>query len=211
MLNADTRLPLLAAQREIWFAEQRLGAGNSVYQVGEYVDVQGEFDTRTFEQALRSVVADLDTVHSRFHENGGGVGQTVDASRPWALRTVDLSEADDPKDEADAWMRRELATPSDLADGPLFDFALLRLGPERHLWYQNYHHIAMDAYGSYLVSRRVAEVYTALREGHAPGPNRFGTLRELADEDTAYRDSQGFRHDRDFWLAQLGGRPAPPR
>ncbi|GAA2609962.1 non-ribosomal peptide synthetase [Streptomyces lienomycini] len=208
-MNADTRLPLLAAQREIWFAEQRLGAGNSVYQVGEYVDVQGEFDTRTFEQALRSVVADLDTVHSRFHENGGGVGQTVDASRPWALRTVDLSEADDPKDEADAWMRRELATPSDLADGPLFDFALLRLGPERHLWYQNYHHIAMDAYGSYLVSRRVAEVYTALREGHAPGPNRFGTLRELADEDTAYRDSQGFRHDRDFWLAQLGGRPAP--
>ncbi|KUO05704.1 non-ribosomal peptide synthetase [Streptomyces sp. DSM 15324] len=208
-MNADTRLPLLAAQREIWFAEQRLGDGNSVYQVGEYVDVQGEFDTEIFEQALRSVVAGLDTVHSRFHQERDRVGQSVDQRRPWTLPTVDLSDAADPQAEADAWMRRELARPSDLVDGPLFHFALLRLGPDRHLWYQNYHHIAMDAYGSYLVSRRVAEVYTALRDQRDPGPSPFGSLRELADEDAAYRASADFQRDRDFWLAQLGGRPAP--
>ncbi|MFE9674083.1 amino acid adenylation domain-containing protein [Streptomyces sp. NPDC006259] len=208
-MNADTMLPLLAAQREIWFAEQRLSDGNSVYQVGEYVDVQGEFDTGTFERALRSVVAGLDTVHSRFHQERGRVGQTIDPDRPWELRTVDLSDAADPPAEADAWMRAELARPTDLDGGPLFHFALLRLGPERHLWYQNYHHIAMDAYGSSLVSRRVAEVYTALTEGREPGPDPFGSLRELADEDAAYRSAPAFQQDRDFWLGQLGGRAAP--
>ncbi|MEU3606826.1 amino acid adenylation domain-containing protein [Streptomyces sp. NPDC035033] len=208
-MNADTMLPLLAAQREIWFAEQRLSEGNSVYQVGEYVDVQGAFDTETFERALRSVVAGLDTVHSRFHQDRGRVGQTVHPDRPWELRVVDLSGAADPQAEADAWMRRELARPTDLADGPLFRFAVLRLGPERHLWYQNYHHIAMDAHGSALVSRRVAEVYTALAEGRDPGPHPFGTLRALADEEDAYRSSPDFRRDRDFWLGQLGDRPAP--
>ncbi|MGW7428025.1 amino acid adenylation domain-containing protein [Streptomyces sp. NPDC054861] len=207
-MNADTQLPLLAAQREIWFAEQRLSDGNSVYQVGEYVDVQGEFDTEIFERALRSVVADLDTVHSRFRQDRGRVTQTIDQDRPWELRAVDLSGAGDLQAEADAWMRRELSRPTDLTDGPLFRFALLRLGPERHLWYQNYHHIAMDAYGSSLVSRRVAEVYTALTEGRDPGPNPFGSLRALADEDTAYRSAPEFRQDRDFWLGQLGGRPA---
>nr|CBL94655.1 ACMS II [Streptomyces iakyrus] len=209
MLNADTTLPLLAAQREIWFAEQRLSDGNSVYQVGEYVDVQGEFDREIFERALRSVVAGLDTVHSRFHQDRSRVAQTIDPDRPWELRAVDLSGADDPQAEADAWMRRELSRPTDLTDGPLFRFAVLRLGPERHLWYQNYHHIAMDAYGSALVSRRVAEVYTALTEGRDPGPHPFGSLRELADEDAAYRSAPDFRQDRDFWLGQLGGRPAP--
>ncbi|MFI8191819.1 amino acid adenylation domain-containing protein [Streptomyces sp. NPDC085946] len=208
-MNADTMLPLLAAQREIWFAEQRLSDGNSVYQVGEYVDVQGAFDTEIFERALRSVVAGLDTVHSRFHQDRGRVGQTIEPDRPWELRAVDLCGAADPQAEADAWMRRELARPTDLTDGPLFRFAVLRLGPERHLWYQNYHHIAMDAYGSSLVSRRVAEVYTALAEGRDPGPNPFGSLRELADEDAAYRSAPDFRQDRDFWLGQLGGRPAP--
>ncbi|MEU3087101.1 amino acid adenylation domain-containing protein [Streptomyces massasporeus] len=208
-MNADTMLPLLAAQREIWFAEQRLSNGNSVYQVGEYVDVQGEFDTEIFERALRSVVAGLDTVHSRFHQDRGRVAQSIDPDRPWELRAVDLSGADDPQAEADAWMRRELSRPTDLTDGPLFRFAVLRLSPERHLWYQNYHHIAMDAYGSSLVSRRVAEVYTALTERRDPGPNPFGSLRELADEDAAYRSAPDFRQDRDFWLGQLGGRPAP--
>jgi pristinamycin I synthase-2 len=209
LLNADTQLPLLAAQREIWFAEQRLSDGNSVYQVGEYVDVQGAFDTEIFERALRSVVAGLDTVHSRFHQDRGRVGQTIAPDRPWELRAVDLCGAADPQAEADAWMRQELARPTDLTDGPLFRFAVLRLGPERHLWYQNYHHIAMDAYGSSLVSRRVAEVYTALVEGRDPGPNPFGSLRELADEDASYRSAPDFRQDRDFWLGQLDGRPAP--
>lgn len=209
MLNADTMLPLLAAQREIWFAEQRLRDGNSVYQVGEYVDVQGEFDAEVFETALSLVVADLDTVHCRFHEDGGGLGQTVDNSRPWTMRTIDLSDAADPQSEADAWMTREMARPSQLPSGPLFHFALLRLGPERHLWYQNYHHIAMDAYGSYLVSSRVAEVYTALREGRDPGPSPFGSLGDLAAEDASYRASADFGRDRDFWLGQLDGRPAP--
>ncbi|MFF2149209.1 amino acid adenylation domain-containing protein [Kitasatospora sp. NPDC058190] len=209
-MNADTMLPLLAAQREIWSAEQRLSDGNSVYQVGEYVDVQGELDVETFEAALRAVVTDVDTAHSRFHQEDGTVGQTVDRGRPWTLRTIDLSEAVDPQAEAEAWMARELARPSDLVAGPLFNFALLRLGPERHLWYQNYHHIAMDAYGSSLVTRRVAEVYTALREKRDPGHSPFGSLRDLADEDTAYRDSADFERDRDFWLGQLDGRRPEP-
>ncbi|MFD4799329.1 amino acid adenylation domain-containing protein [Streptomyces anulatus] len=214
MLNADTRLPLLAAQREIWFAEQQLGHGNSVYQVGEYLDLRGAFDAQLFESALRAVVADLDTVHSRFYQepgtDDGTVGQTVDKSRSWTLRVVDLAGAADPLAEAEAWMIAELTRPTDLASGALFHFALLRLGPERHLWYQNYHHIAMDAHGAALVSRRVAEVYTALCEGRDPGPSPFGSLCELADEDATYRDSPEFHRDRAFWLDQLDSRRPEP-
>ncbi|MFY1623821.1 amino acid adenylation domain-containing protein [Micromonospora sp. WMMD735] len=210
-MNAGTMLPLLAAQREIWFAEQRLGDGTSAYQVGEYLDIQGDLDEEVFETALRSVIAGVDAVRIRVVHGNGTVQQSVDDDVPWTLHRADLTGAENPGAEADRWMAAQLAKPSGLTSGPLFNYALLRVAPRRYRWYQNYHHIALDAYGSHLVSQRVAAVYTALVESREPGPGSFGSMRELIDEENAYRNSSDFARDREFWRAQMNDRPPPSR
>ena len=69
-MSSDDRvaLPLSAAQREIWFAEQRLSAANRVYKLGEYIEIYGPVDPVLFEAALRRVVGEIDALHVRFVE-----------------------------------------------------------------------------------------------------------------------------------------------
>lgn len=49
-----TALPLSAAQREIWFAEQQLNTANRFYKTGGYVEIYGPVDPVLFEGAQAS-------------------------------------------------------------------------------------------------------------------------------------------------------------
>ncbi|MFJ7182281.1 amino acid adenylation domain-containing protein [Streptomyces massasporeus] len=204
-------LPLSAAQREIWFAEQRLESANSVYRVGEYVRIDGPLDTALFERALRQTVGEADALHVRFAESGDDARQSVRQAADWPLPYVDVSDRPDPTAAATAWMERDLRRPMDLARGPLFRHALIGLGDDCHIWYHSYHHIVMDAFGAQLIARRVAAVYTALAEGGPCEASPFGSLRRLVHSDTAYRSSEQFARDRAFWTGLFADRPPTPR
>ncbi|MBV6697676.1 non-ribosomal peptide synthase/polyketide synthase [Kitasatospora aureofaciens] len=200
--------PLTAAQREIWFAEQRSSTGGPAYRIGEYLEIHGPLDTGLFERALRQTVGEAEALHVRFLDGGDGPVQ-VRTVRDWELPLVDLGAAADPHAAAEAWIAADLARPVDLAEDVLFGHALIALGEDRFAWYQAYHHIVMDGFGYALVARRVAEVYTALVEGREPGPSGFGTLAELVAGDLAYRASEQAGEDRAHWTGRLAGRPEP--
>ncbi|WP_405503701.1 amino acid adenylation domain-containing protein [Streptomyces anulatus] len=204
-------LPLSAAQREIWFAEQSLDSKNSVYKVGEYIRINGPLDRALFERAVRQVIDEVDALHVRFTESGDEVRQVVRRVPDWTLPRVDLRGAPDPFAAAAAWMADDIRGPLDLARGPLFRHALLDLGGHRHIWYHSYHHIVMDAYSAQLIARRAATVYTALAAGRACEERPFGSLRRLLDSDAAYRSSEQLAHDRGFWSGLLADRPQIPR
>ncbi|MCC3771477.1 condensation domain-containing protein, partial [Streptomyces sp. UNOC14_S4] len=91
----------------------------------------------------------------------------------------------------------------------LHTHALLRVGGDHWLWYHRSHHSLLDTYGHTLVTRRVADVCTALAAGRAPAPTPFGPAVALAEEETAYRASARHLRDRVHWLAELADRPEP--
>ncbi|MBV9032276.1 MAG: non-ribosomal peptide synthetase, partial [Pseudonocardiales bacterium] len=200
-------LPLSAAQREIWFAEQRLSTGNRVYKLGEYIEIYGPVDPVSFETALRWVVGEVDGLHVRFVEGGDGPLQVVEPLSDWSMPVVDVSEQPDPRTAAEAWMTADVARPMDLAHGPLFRYALIKLRPDRFLWYQSYHHIVMDMFGFSLIARRVADAYTALAHGSAYDQNVFGSLLQLLGSDATYRASEQFMGDREYWVKRFADRP----
>jgi pristinamycin I synthase-2 len=210
-LAGTIALPLSAAQREIWFAEQRLSAG-SVYRVAEYVEILGPLDPALFEAALRQVVEEADALHVRFAETPDGPEQVVERFANWPMHHLDVSGEPDPEAAAQALMSADLVRPADLTRGPLFSYALIRTGPERFLWYEGYHHIVIDAYGSWLIARRVAAVYSAMAAAVSPpGESTFGSLELLLDAEFAYRDSAQFTRDRGYWMTAFADRPAPTR
>ena len=67
MINGEGRElhPLLAAQRGVWVA-QMLDTQSPLYNVGEYLDIQGVVDPVRFEHALRRAVADSDSLLLQF-------------------------------------------------------------------------------------------------------------------------------------------------
>ncbi|MFF0596393.1 amino acid adenylation domain-containing protein, partial [Streptomyces antibioticus] len=211
--RALRRLPLTGAQTGVWYA-QRLAPDSPVYNVGQYVEIEGPLDTALFEEAVRRVVGECEALTVRFEEDAAGEPWQVLAAAPdptagSVLRIVDHREATDPDAAALELMRSDMDRPLDPATDPLFSYALHLVGPERSLWYQRAHHIALDAYAFSLIARRVAQVYTALATGADPGPSPFGPLADVVAEEQAYRGSEQEALDREYWLSRLADRPEP--
>src|SRR5450755_3340560 len=207
---ADARLPVLAAQREVWLAQQ-MSPDSTDYQLGDYLEIDGPIDPVAFEAALRQAVAEAGCLHARFVEDAGVVWQIAEPASDWAFPVLDISGEADPPAAAEAWMRADLARPMDLERGPLFSSALLRLGPRRFFWYQSSHHIVMDGFSAALMTARIAELYTAALAGLAAGPSRVGSWRQLQELDAQYRASEAFAADRSFWSERFADLPEPAR
>ncbi|MEU8263197.1 amino acid adenylation domain-containing protein [Micromonospora sp. NPDC048999] len=201
--------PLTTAQFGVWLA-QRLDPDNPIYNLAEYADLTGPLDRAAFEAALRRTVADTEALRIRVEEPVEGQPVlSVSPSLDWTLPVLDLRAEADPYAAALDWMRSDAARPVDPGQAPLFRYALLRLADDRTLWYQCYHHLALDGYGMVLVARRVAEVYTALCGGDEPGPPPFGPLRALADAEADYRAGERFDRDRRYWTERYADQPTP--
>ncbi|GHA87661.1 non-ribosomal peptide synthetase [Streptomyces termitum] len=207
--RALRRLALTGAQTGVWYG-QRLDPDSPVYNVGQYVAVDGALDPDLFATALRRVVGECEALTVRFGEDEDGQPFQLLADTPPdgpVVTVVDHLGAADPEAAALAAMRADMAAPADPATAPLFGFALHRVAPDRTLWYQRVHHIALDAYGFSLLSRRTAEVYTALARGEEPAPSPFGPLSAVVEEEAAHRDGERYAADRAYWrdrLADLG-------
>src|SRR5882724_551487 len=201
-------LALSSAQLGIWFA-QKLDPGSAAYNIGEYIEIDGPVVLPLFERALRQVVSEAQSLRLQFSEQAGEPRQFVGEPTAWPLPIIDVSAESDPRAAAETWMQTELARPIDPTVGPLFGFALLKASATRFFWYARYHHIVLDAFGMWLVARRVAEVYSALCAGERSQGDAFGPLSDLLNEDRAYRASARLDEDRHYWREALAARPEP--
>ncbi len=204
--DQQDRRPLSGAQTGIWFAQQ-LDPENPMYNTGEYVEIDGPLHLRHFESALRRAVTEAESLHARFGEDLDGPFQIMDSPAAWELHVIDVSGEPDPREAAIRWMKADLARPVDLKRGGLFTEALFQTAPERFLWYQRVHHIAMDGFGFSLLAQKVANLYTAL-VGQLPCEREgFASPRLIAEAEAAYRASERFGRDREFWLRRFADKP----
>src|ERR1700688_5019892 len=74
------------------------------------------------------------------------------------------------------------------------------LSDERYFWYHRSHHILIDGFAGGLIARRVAELYSELQEGRTPEIVPYESLSDLVTEDHAFRDSERYKIDRDYWV-----------
>lgn len=100
-----------------------------------------------------------------------------------------------------------MGTSKHLARDPLWVSALLKADENRYFWYQRAHHIVYDGYGGGLVARRLAELYTAYAQGNEPEPNCFCSVETMVTAEAAYRSSDRFKRDREYWHQQLADLP----
>ncbi|WP_336155544.1 non-ribosomal peptide synthetase DhbF [Bacillus sp. 204(2023)] len=202
----DLQYSLTGAQTGIWFAQQ-LDPDNPIYNTAEYIEINGPINIALFEEALRHVIKEAESLHVRFGENMDGPWQMINPSPDVQLHVIDVSSEPDPEKTSLNWMKADLAKPVNLGYDPLFNEALFIAGPDRFFWYQRIHHIAIDGFGFSLIAQRVASTYTALIKGQAAKGRSFGSLQAILEEDTDYRGSEQYEKDRQFWLDRFADAP----
>lgn len=106
-------------------------------------------------------------------------------------------------------MREDIAQRRALHSEPLAAAWLLKLGPERYLWYVRAHHILVDGFGMALIEHRCAALYAHyLGEGSAGIP--LGAFDAFQQAELAYADSERCERDRRFWQSYLPPSQALP-
>ncbi|MEU6986680.1 amino acid adenylation domain-containing protein [Streptomyces sp. NPDC046324] len=204
--TSTSGIPVTGGQSGIWLAQQ-IDPESSAYNIVFALDLHGDADVERLTACVRQAVQEAESLHVRVRAGDGGPRQTP-APAPFAVPVVDLRAAADPERAAADWMSADRERPMDLAQGPLFGHAVLRLADDHAVWYQRYHHIVIDGMGVALITRRAGELYTA--GDTAPAPRDWAVSR-LVDAERAYRASASHEEDRAYWLARMADRPEPVR
>ena len=204
------RLPLSSAQAGVWFADQMDPTG-CAFNIGEYLIIDGPVDPASFEAAARQVAGEVQALRIRLERTNGVPKQFVCPATDWTMSVYDLTREACPEEAALAWIRADFTRPLDLLRDPLVMWALFKLGQNRFLWCHRYHHMVMDAVGMSLIVRRMANVYTALADGLTPMRIVLAHCVSSLMTTRAYRASEQFAADRDYWMNLFAKRPEPAR
>ncbi len=206
--TAARRFLLTAPQMALWL-DQALHPGKPIYNTGQIVTIEAAVDVGLFKKSLTAVVAEQDALRLRFVQRGAEIFQeAVDVLVP-QLHVRDFSAEADPAAEAKAWLERLFWEPIAPTDFPLFRFALAKVGADRFLWLQAYHHLIIDATGRQLVAARTAAVYDKLAAGGPVPPAPGGSYRETKTRENAYLASAHYAADEDYWRKRFSDLPAP--
>lgn len=206
----SARFPMSAAGREVWRETQSgLGAPPGPY-AAEVAEIRGPLDTSLFEQAVRAVTAESEALRLSFAPDAdAGPAEEpphLEATGEFPLTLLDFRTEADPLAAAEEWERAETARPLGRETSSQ---ALIRLSADRFRWYHRHHLSVLDGFGCSLVTRRVAEVYTALAEGWTYADEALAPLSQLEAEESEYRASEQAAADREFWLKRYADRPEP--
>jgi len=198
-----------AAQKGLWLA-QKMSPGAPNHALFLW-DVDGELDAATMGSAFRHVLNEAAVLRVTFAGDGADLRQAPRELGDWQPFQLDLRSEADPEQAARAALAELVAQPFDLERDLLIRMGLVTLPAARSLVVIAYHHLVSDGYGmGGLLSRRLAEVYTALVRGsQVPDLPDAWDVESFAAEEAAYRTSSRHAEDTEFWRGYLADAPPP--
>ncbi|HEY7769089.1 condensation domain-containing protein, partial [Longimicrobium sp.] len=205
----DRRLPLSFAQERLWFID-RLEPGSAVYNLAAAHRLWGELDAAALERAVGEIVRRHEPLRTVFADVDGSPVQVVAPFGGFTLPVEDLSGLGDADRGAAARRRaaEEAARPFDLAAGPLFRAALLRIGAQEHVLLLTMHHIVSDGWSMGVLFRELSVLYEAYREGRAsPLPELPVQYADYAVWQREQQDAGELKRQLAYWRERLAGAP----
>lgn len=159
--------------------------------------------------ALRHVCRETPTLRVRFGEDQQGVHQTLRSPEAWRPEFVDISQTDNPESVARGLVSDLTSQAFDLRHDIPYRAGLIRIDELRHALFIVAHRIVCDGFGVLIALRRISEVYTALKSGDNPSQPKFSNPEMLTRSDSAYRSSEDFITDKQFWANYTDAWPDP--
>ncbi|HEX2188726.1 MAG TPA: amino acid adenylation domain-containing protein, partial [Longimicrobiaceae bacterium] len=196
-------LPLSFAQQRLWFVEQ-LEPGTGAYVSRYPLRLRGWLDASALERALAVLVGRHEALRTRFPAVDGEPVQAIDPPAAAPLPRLELSRL------APADRERELTRlavedgrrPFDLAAGPLFRTALVRLDDGDHALLLAVHHAVFDGWSTGVLFRELSALYAG--EPLPPLPVQYA---DYAVWQRGWLSGEALERQVAWWTERLAGAP----
>ncbi len=199
--------PLTRAQQDVWLAH-RLYEDSSVLGGPIMIDCPAAIDASALSLAFQALVDSSDALRTRVVDSPEGPQAITDGSVPAPLEVVRY-EGDAPDAFLAGWLGQRVRRRFVLGE-PMFDAALITLGPARSIVYLNQHHLITDGWSTRLATKYWGRLYSNALEGRVPEKLELPQFREYVDYLAAHESSRERLDAASFWQRRLSERvPAP--
>ena len=200
---------LTNSQLLIWTG-QELHPEAPLYNMVLSFTIEGPLDELHFRTAFQTLLDSSDILRTVIHSDRGEPTQHVVPPFKYDLEEVDLSGSDNSETALSDWTTARASKPFDL-QSILFDTALIRIAPDRHVWYLNQHHLITDGWSTALLYRTVADLYERSLSGSATDFHELFQYSDYAAYEREFRNSPLFRKASEFWDARVRSSSGPVR
>ncbi len=197
-------------QEGLWFLDQ-LDPGRATYNVPGATRICGHLDVDALQRTLSEIVRRHEALRTRFRTEAGKPYQVILPELRVDLECTDLANLPLEESEAEVLRRAtdEARSGFDLATGPLFRFALLRLKADEHVLILNIHHIVTDGWSMGVFTRELFALYEAYSKGLAsPLPELPIQFSDFAVWQRKWLHGENLNRQLSYWQKQLRG-PLP--
>jgi amino acid adenylation domain-containing protein len=203
-------IPLSYAQQRLWFLD-RLEQQSPAYNMPTAVRLSGTLNVSALRKCLSELCVRHEILRTTFPSTADGEPlQQIAPALRFDLPLVDLKHlADDMRPiEIQRWRAEILQQCFDLAHGPLWRAAVIRLDDHDHILLACMHHIISDSWSMAILVREIAELYAAFSEDR---PHRLDALPlQYADYGIWQRKwltGEVLTAQVEYWKNQLRGAP----
>ena len=200
--------PVAASQEGmLWHEQFTPGSFNMPCLVRRY---EGPLDVAALGWALAELVRRHQPLRSTFEVLDGQARQIVGADRAPELAVVDLGGLPPADREAEVagMLADATSRPFDLANGPLFQPRLVRLGPDDHLLVVRLHHTVFDDWSVDVFRRELSALYGARVAGEpSPLVEPATSFADFCRRQRALIDGGAGAEQLSWWRRELDGAP----
>lgn len=165
----DRPLPLSLAQESVWNYCRNL-ENPSAYVLGMIDRIDGPLDIAKLGESLSTILRRHEIMRTTFPFVDGQPIQRVHPAETLALQVFDISSEDNPEIAIERIVKTQRSLVSNLIDGPLCRFALIKVRTGEHLLVRVVHHMLWDGWSGKLFLDELSLIYRSLYLGQSEKP-----------------------------------------
>lgn len=202
--------PSTESQREVFAATKWGPEASCAYNESGSLILQGDLDVSALKQALTQLTNRHDSLRMFFSEDGQTLFVRPNGVAP-EFNQVDLSGLSESDRDARlaALLARDVESPFDLENGPLFRSTLARTGRDTHQLVMTGHHIVVDGWSWGVLLRELGPLYTAALGDSEAGLESASSFVDYAAQERAAESTEGYAQAQRYWLSQFSGASLP--
>jgi len=196
-------LSLHPAQLDV-FTDQLINPESPHYNIGGYIRLKGRLNKEKFKETIQSIPEVFDAFKLKFHLHSDEPLCYVDERyNGHDLTELDLSDFDNPMEEAKRLMQKRFNIPFELKESSgLFENYLIKIGEEEYWFYGKYHHLLTDGYGFVVLVKYIAQKYQSLVKNDGLQFS-YPSYTEVVARAAEYFSSPDYTLDENYWKNKI--------
>lgn len=188
-------------QREIWLSCVIGGVeANLSYNESVSIKINGDLQFEPFKQAVDDLILRHEALRATVSPNGEKLIIYKDVPVMFSLLDISKLDAEDAMEVFHSFLNKEINTPLDITEGPLFRVFLHQTGAQEYYFTIVKHHIIGDGWSTGIMLEDLSRMYNSYIKGEGITLEPASQISDYASSQAAFKLTKAYKETENYWL-----------